>query len=47
MEEKRVIIEGKVMIEIEVIVDGKLVKNLVSEYEWYKLEEMMNELYMY
>lgn len=46
MNEEKVIIDNKVMIEIGVWNNKKEEIKLVSEYELYKLEEMINELYL-
>ena len=44
--EEKVVIEGKVMVKVVVWNNGKEEIKLVSEYELYKLEEMINELYL-
>ena len=46
MDEERILIEGKVMVKVVVWNNGKEEIKLVSEYELYKLEEMINELYL-
>lgn len=46
MDEERILIEGKVMVKVVVWNNGKEEITLVSEYELYKLEEMINELYL-
>ena len=45
MDEERILIEGKVMVKVVVWNNGKEEIEFVSEYELYKLEEMINELY--
>ena len=46
MDEERILIEGKVMVKVVVWNNGKEEIKLVNEYELYKLEEMINELYL-
>ena len=46
MDEERILIEGKVMVKVVVWNNEKEEIKLVSEYELYKLEEMINELYL-
>ena len=46
MDKERILIEGKVMVKVVVWNNGKEEIKLVSEYELYKLEEMINELYL-
>ena len=45
MDEEKIVIEGKVMVKVVVLNNEKEEIKLVSEYELYKLEEMINELY--
>ena len=45
MDEEKIVIEGKVMVKVVVWNNGKEEIEFVDEYKFYKLVEMMNELY--